>query len=194
MIKTDNIIMSQCLSELGRVGEKEGKFLIFRFGEEEYGMGILEVREIIGQTKITGIPGSPPYFRGIIDLRGAVIPVIDLKKILDIRTIGNSEESCIIVVEMTLADKTALIGIIVDSVSEVLDIGKNEIEKTPRFGAGVDMRHLLGFATKNNKTKILLNIYEILTGENSITENLLQLKNSTNGSEKTNLNKRRDLI
>ena len=104
------------------IGDKEGKYLTFSLAGEEYGIGILKVKEIIGMMPITIVPQTPPYIKGVINLRGKVIPVIDLRFKFLMNAADYTERTCIIVVEITAAGRTILMGIVVDSVSEVLNI------------------------------------------------------------------------
>ena len=112
---------------------RAGKYLTFRLANEEYGLEILKVREIIGLMDITSVPKTPEYIRGIINLRGKVIPVLDLKRKFDMGVTEDTEETCVIVVEVNLDGKSVMMGTIVDAVSEVLDIKDSEIEDAPSF-------------------------------------------------------------
>ena len=138
---------------------REGKYLTFALGHEEYGLEILEVREIIGLMEITAIPKVPEYVKGVINLRGKVIPVIDLRLKFSMPKIDYTKETCIIV--LNVDDK--LIGIIVDKVCEVLDIAKENIEPSPSFGSKVHVDFITGMGKVGDKVKILLNIDKILS-------------------------------
>ncbi len=126
------------------VMEKEGKYLTFALGSEEYGLEILKVREIIGYMEITAVPQTSEYVKGVINLRGQVIPVIDLRAKFNMNTIEITEESCIIVVEILWDGRHYNTGIIVDHVSEVIDIASEDIEEAPQFGASVNTDFILG--------------------------------------------------
>ncbi|PJA29382.1 MAG: chemotaxis protein CheW [candidate division Zixibacteria bacterium CG_4_9_14_3_um_filter_46_8] len=141
---------------------KAGKYLTFRLADEEYGIEILRVREIIGLMDITQVPRTPHYVRGVINLRGKVIPVIDLRMKFDMNVQEDTEESCIIVVDVASADGTVSIGVLVDAVSEVLNIRQEEIEDAPSFGSGIDVDYILGIGKIKNAVKILLNINKVL--------------------------------
>ena len=147
------------------IAEKAGKYLTFTLNEEEYGIGILKVKEIIGMMSITSVPRTPPFVKGVINLRGKVIPVIDLRLKFDMGEIPYNDRTCIIVVEIDSEDGTVLIGIVVDAVSEVLNIQENEIEETPAFGAKLDTDYILGMAKTEDGVKILLNIDNVLSHE-----------------------------
>jgi len=144
---------------------KTGKYLTFILAQEEYGIGILKVKEIIGMMPITTIPRTPEFVKGVINLRGKVIPVIDLRLKFSMEAIPYSERTCIIVVEIESQDSTILIGIVVDAVSEVLNIKKEEIEETPAFGAKMDTEYILGMAKMEGGVKILLDIDKVLSSK-----------------------------
>jgi len=140
---------------------KEGKYLTFTIGKVDYGVEILKVREIIGLMNITSLPQMPMYMKGVINLRGKIIPVIDLRLKFGMPSIEMSVETCIIVINL----KDVLIGIIIDKVKEVLDIKQGDIESAPNLGSSVDTDYILGISKVNDTAKILLNIEKVL-GEN----------------------------
>ena len=142
-----------------------GKYLTFRLGNEEYGIEILKVKEIIGMMPITPIPQTPDYIKGVINLRGKVIPVIDLRRRFHMEEVPYNERTCIIVVEVRLANEPISIGIVVDAVSEVSQIKEEELEATPSFGTSLDTSYILGMAKTDNSVKILLDIDQVLTQE-----------------------------
>lgn len=142
---------------------KAGKYLTFTLEAEEYGIGILKVKEIIGMMSITSVPRTPEFVKGVINLRGKVIPVIDLRLKFSMETIPYSERTCIIVVEIDSQASTVLIGIVVDAVSEVLNIKEEEIEETPKFGTKLDTDYILAMAKIEGEVKILLNIDRVLS-------------------------------
>lgn len=145
--------------------EQSEKYLTFVLGGEEYGLEILKVREIIGLMDITIVPRTPTYVRGVINLRGKIIPVVDLRVKFGMEAIENTEETCIIVVEVMRNDESVEMGILVDKVSEVLDIVEKEIEPPPTFGAGFDADFIMGMAKAKDSVKILLNIDAVLSGQ-----------------------------
>jgi purine-binding chemotaxis protein CheW len=143
---------------------KEGKYLTFELGGEEYGLEILKVKEIIGIMKITSVPRTPTYVKGVINLRGKVIPVIDLRLKFEMEPIEYNERTCIIVVDIADSSQNGLMmGIVVDSVSEVLNIAADEIEDTPTFGTKLDTEYILGMAKIKGNVKILLDIGKVLS-------------------------------
>jgi purine-binding chemotaxis protein CheW len=144
---------------------KTGKYLTFSLAREEYGISILKVKEIIGMMSITSVPRTPEFVKGVINLRGKVIPVVDLRLKFKMESIPYSERTCIIVVEIDSRSETVLIGIVVDAVSEVLNIMEENIEETPAFGTKLDTQYISGMAKVGAGVKILLNIDKVLSIE-----------------------------
>jgi purine-binding chemotaxis protein CheW len=142
--------------------EKEGKYLTFTMAEEEYGIGILKVKEIIGMMPTTTVPQTPAFVKGVINLRGKVIPVIDLRLRFEMDAIDYTERTCIVVVEIESPTGTVMIGIVVDAVSEVLNIKGEDIEETPTFGTKLNTDYILGMAKMEGGVKILLDIDRVL--------------------------------
>lgn len=143
---------------------RAGKYLSFRLMAEEYGLEILKVQEIIGLLPITHIPKLPNFMRGVINLRGRLIPVIDMRTKMGLPVTEPTEKTCIIVVEIHFEAKIA-IGILVDSVSEVLNIQTNQIDAAPSVGGANDCDFLLGMGKVGNKVVMLLDIDQILTAK-----------------------------
>lgn len=148
--------------------QKEGKYLTFALAHEEYGLEILKVREIIGYMEITAVPKTPHYVRGVINLRGQVIPVIDLRAKFGLETTHVTEQTCIIVVEIERHDDTFCTGIVVDHVQEVLDIPEQSIEQAPEFGTSVNTDFILGMGKIGDSVKILLDIDCVLAGDDLV--------------------------
>ena len=144
--------------------EKEGKYLTFALANEEYGLEILKVREIIGFMDITAVPRTPDYVKGVINLRGQVIPVVDLRAKFGMQEMDVTEQTCIIVVEIESAGRKFNTGIVVDRVQEVLDISGGNIESAPSFGSDVDTEFILGMGKVGDSVKILLDIDKVLVG------------------------------
>ena len=147
------------------VAGREGKYLTFSLAGEEYGIGILKVKEIIGMMEITRVPQTPSYVQGVINLRGKVIPVIDLRQKFGLEAGEYTERTCVVVVEVLRDGGQVLIGSVVDSVSEVLNIKEGEIEETPDFGVQMDTQYLLGMAKAGGGIKLLLDIDSVLGSE-----------------------------
>ncbi len=149
------------------MADKEGKYLTFSLESEEYGISILQIKEIIGMMPITPVPRTPDFVKGVINLRGKVIPVIDLRLRFGMHETEHTERTCIIVVEIELQAGQIVIGVVVDSVSEVLNIKGEDIEETPTFGSNLDTEYILGMAKMEGGVKILLNIEKTL-GEDQL--------------------------
>lgn len=154
----------ECHSD-GTPSSKEGKYLTFTLNKEEYGIGILKVKEIIGMMPITPVPQTPEYVKGVINLRGKVIPVIDLRLRFGMEKVLYDERTCIVVVEAETGEDRTLIGIVVDSVSEVLNIRAELIEETPAFGTELTTDYILGMAKTEGSLKILLDIDKVLQAQ-----------------------------
>jgi len=155
-------VMDQAIKS---TANKEGKYLTFSLAGEEYGIGILKVKEIIGLMAITTVPQTPSYVKGVINLRGKVIPVVDLRLKFGMEPMEYTDRTCIVVVEIRGAERTVLMGIVVDSVSEVLNIKGSEIEDTPNFGSKLNTAFILGMAKANGSVKILLDIDRVFREE-----------------------------
>ena len=132
----------------------QGKYLTFLLDKEEYGLEILKVKEIIGMMNITFLPKTPHYVKGVVNLRGKVVPVIDLRLKFGLEEIEVTEKTCIIVVEINKELEKIRVGIIVDSVSEVLNIIIGDIEETPEFGLALNNDFILAFAKILGSVKI----------------------------------------
>jgi purine-binding chemotaxis protein CheW len=147
------------------VRSRAGKYLTFGLGEEEYGLEILKVREIIGYVEVTSVPQTPDYVRGVINLRGQVIPVVDIRSKFGMASVERTEATCIIVVEISRDDDKISTGVVVDRVQEVLDIDGEQIEAAPEFGSSVNTDFILGIGKIGNAVKILLDIDKVLGGK-----------------------------
>jgi purine-binding chemotaxis protein CheW len=140
-----------------------GKYLTFALGKEEYGLEILKVREIIGWMEITALPRTPPYVKGVVNLRGQVIVVVDLRAKFEMEAAAKTDQTCIIVVEIAHGSRKLSTGIIVDRVSEVLEIPGENIEDAPTFGTTVATDFILGMGKVGDAVKILLDIDKVLS-------------------------------
>ena len=138
-----------------------GKFLTFFLAGEEYGIEILSVHEIIGMMPITCVPGTPDHICGIINLRGKIIPIVDLRRKFGMESKAQTAETCIIVVHVQGVE----VGIVVDRVSEVLNIAAGDIEPPPSFGKDVNTDYILGIGKSQSKVKILLNIDRVISAD-----------------------------
>jgi purine-binding chemotaxis protein CheW len=150
--------------EKTEIGEQlAGKYLTFKLAEEEYGLEILKVQEIIQMQAVTKVPRTPDYVRGVINLRGKVIPVVDLRKKFNLDASKDTEKTCIIVVQIAHGDSKVTMGIIIDEVKEVLDIKGENIEETPSFGASIETEFILGMGKIGSSVKILLDIDKVMS-------------------------------
>ena len=145
-----------------------GKFLTFTLGNEEYGLPVLKVREIIKVMDITPVPQVPEHVLGVINLRGKVIPVIDLRRKFGFAATDHSERTCIIVVDVDLATTRVMMGVVVDSVSEVLNVSDAEMEETPDFGGRTTTDYILGLAKVKGDVKILLDLDRVLGSDGQL--------------------------
>lgn len=152
-------VMDQAVNAMS---DREGKYLTFSLANEEYGIGILKIKEIIGMMPITTVPQTPEFVKGVINLRGRVIPVLDLRSRFGMDPVDYTERTCIIVVEIAGGAGNVMIGVVVDSVSEVLSIKAEVIEETPSFGTKLSTDYILGMAKIGKSVKILLDIDKVL--------------------------------
>ncbi|MBY0504893.1 MAG: chemotaxis protein CheW [Bryobacteraceae bacterium] len=144
---------------------RAGKYLTFVLGREEFAIRVIKVREIMKIQDITAVPQTPGYVKGVINLRGKVIPVVDLRLKFGLAELEYTPRTCIIVVQMQGEGVTVQTGLVVDEVSEVLSLAANEIENTPDFGEGAGAAYLLGMAKVKGKVKILLDIDQVLNSQ-----------------------------
>jgi len=140
---------------------QEGKYLTFLLGNEEYGIDIRNVTEIIGIQNVTDLPDTPPFVKGVINLRGKVIPVIDVRLRFSMEEKPYDDRTCIVVVNI----RNMSVGLIVDTVSEVLDIPVKDIEPAPKVNNSAGSRYIQGLGKVGEKVKILLDTHMLLFGE-----------------------------
>lgn len=146
-----------------------GKYLIFRLGSEEYGLEILKVREIIQAQALTTVPRTPEHVRGVLNLRGRVIPVIDMHLRFGLEKSETHAQPVIVIVQIDDVE----VGLIVDSVSEVLDVPGANIEETPALGRHVDTGFILGLAKTSGRVTMLLNVDKILTADDAAAAEMI---------------------
>lgn len=144
---------------------RSGKYLTFKLGAEEFGVRVIKVREIMGIQQITAVPQTPTYLKGVINLRGKVIPVIDLRLKFGLTAVEYTQRTCIVVVQVDGEAGAILAGLIVDGVSEVLNLTPSDIENTPDFGAKLNTEFILGMAKLKGKVKILLDIDRVVSAK-----------------------------
>ncbi len=159
------------------VEDREGKYLTFELAGEIFGLEILKVQEIIGMMTVTRVPKTPDFIRGVINLRGKVIPVVDLRLKFGIQSQEDTERTCIIVVQVTRSDREVTMGILVDEVSEVQNIIEENIEDTPSFGSSLETDFILGMGKVDQKVVMLLDIDKVLSsGDMSFVDQVSQQK------------------
>jgi purine-binding chemotaxis protein CheW len=146
-----------------QVDARAGKYLTFQLAQEEFGIRVLKVREIMGLQDITAVPQTPHHVKGVINLRGKVVPVIDLRLKFGLEAAEYTQRTCIIVTQVQNEASSVMMGIVVDGVSEVLNLSGTEIEDTPDFGESAGTQYLLGMAKVKGKVKILLDIDRVLS-------------------------------
>lgn len=143
-----------------------GKYLTFIIGGESYAIPVLKVREIIRLTTITAVPQVPDHIRGVINLRGKIIPVMDLRRRFGFTEAAQTEQNCIVVVQVrTPSSQTTAMGLVVDAVEEVAQMTASDIEETPDFGAQVTTDYILGMAKIKGAVKALLDIDKVIGGD-----------------------------
>ncbi len=145
-----------------------GKYLTFMLGREEYGLPVLKVREIIKVMDITHVPQVAAHVLGVINLRGKVIPVIDLRRKFGFPAQDHTERTCVIVAEVDLSHSTVMMGVVVDAVSEVVNVAASEIDNAPDFGGNHDTGYILGLAKVKGSVKILLDLDRVLGSDGPI--------------------------
>ncbi len=148
-----------------KTDERAGKYLTFQLAREEFAIQVLKVREIMGVQDITAVPQTPAHVKGVINLRGKVVPVVDLRLKFGLPEMEYTQRTCIIVVQVQFQASVLLMGIVVDGVSEVLNLAAGDIEDTPEFGSGVVTPYILGMAKSKGKVKILLDIDQVLSSQ-----------------------------
>ncbi len=152
------------------VDSRAGKYLTFFLASEEYGVEILKVQEIIGRMPITPVPLTSRYIRGVINLRGKIHPIMDLKIKFGMEETEITDETCIIVIKTS----SLMMGVLVDKVSEVVNISSEDIEDTPSFGADVNPEYLLGVGKTGGRVRLLLDIEKVIN-----TTDIINMKKAT---------------
>jgi len=150
---------------VARTDARAGKYLIFRLAAEEFGIRVLSVREIMGVQDITAVPRTPNYVKGVINLRGKVIPVVDLRLKFGLPEVEYTPRTCIVVVQVGAGAGSMPMGIVVDGVVEVLNVAAADIVDTPDFGREATTSYLLGMAKNKGRVKILLDIDQVLSSQ-----------------------------
>lgn len=159
------LVQASTAVAVAQAGAEAKQYLTFSSGGEMFAVGILNVKEIIEYGQLTEIPMMPAFIRGVINLRGAVVPVIDLAARFGSRRTETGRRSCVIIIEISDGDLVQDIGVLVDSVSAVLDIPASEIEPPPAFGARIRTEFIEGMGKVNGKFVILLDVQRVLSVE-----------------------------
>ena len=158
-----------------KVDSRAGKYLTFFLASEEYGVEILKVQEIIGRMPITPVPLTSKYIRGVINLRGKIHPIMDLKIKFGMDETEITDETCIIVIKTS----TLMMGVLVDKVSEVVNVASGDIEDTPSFGADVNPEYLLGVGKTGGRISLLLDIEKVIN-----VADIINMKKAADGENK----------
>ena len=145
------------------------QYLTFDLANEQYAVGILRVKEIIEFSTLTTVPKTPAWVRGVINLRGQVVPVIDLALKFGLPATAVTKTTCIVIVEVVLNGETTVMGVVADAVSQVIDLSANEIEAPPAFGTQVEVDYLLGMGKLGNKFALILDIDRVLAIDELLT-------------------------
>lgn len=164
------------------MGELGGKYLTFTLGREEYGIPLRRVKEIIGMMEITNVPRMPSHVKGVINLRGKIIPVIDLRRKFGMEEKAYTARTCIIVLELSADEGIRLMGVAVDSVSEVVNIASGDIEPPPQYEVASDMGFLTGMGKVKSKVILLLDTNRIINTDGVI---MIQSANTTSEGGQT---------
>jgi purine-binding chemotaxis protein CheW len=146
------------------------QYLTFKLGEEIFALDVAEVREILDFTTVTKVPRTPPFMRGVINLRGSVVPVMDLRLKFGMSSTEQTVNSCIIVVEMTMEGDQVVIGVLADAVQEVIDMEPEQIEPAPRIGTKLNMDFILGMGKHNGSFMMILDIDKIFESSDLETQ------------------------
>ncbi len=152
-------------AEGGKARARPGQYLSFFLSGAEYAAGILQVREIIEYDTLTRVPLTPPWMRGVLNLRGGVVPVVDLAVKFGLPETEATKLTCVVIVEIELEEERTTMGVVVDAVSQVLDLTEEQIEPAPAFGTRVRNDFLLGMATVGEDFILILDISRILASD-----------------------------
>jgi purine-binding chemotaxis protein CheW len=156
-------MMATTISDASGLQAKAGKYLSFALGSECYAVPVLKVREIIRLAEITPVPQLPPHVRGVINLRGKIVPVVDLRIKLALGPSATTPTACIVIVNLRVPSGGLVhMGLMVDGVDEVVNVGPGDIEETPDFGTALRLEHLLGMAKIKGKILALVDIDRLL--------------------------------
>jgi purine-binding chemotaxis protein CheW len=147
------------------VMQETTQYLTFRLDDEVFALDISKVREVLDFTTITKVPRTPEFLRGVINLRGSVVPVLDLRLKFGMTKTEHTVNTCIIITEVAADGETVVIGTLADSVQEVMDLGPGHIEPAPKIGTKLDMRFIKGMGKQNDRFLIILDIDRVFSAE-----------------------------
>ena len=150
----------------------EGKYLTFRLGREEYGVEILKVREIVAMMEITSVPLTALHIKGVVNLRGKIIPVVDMRKKFGLPDVAASRDTCIITVMVEGKEGQVLTGLLVDGVSEVVQVAASDVEPVPALGEDMKLDFVVGLSKTKGRVVVLLDMDKVMQGQD-----LQELKN-----------------
>ena len=162
------------------------RFLSFVLNDEEYCIEILKIKEIMGMTAITPIPQTPEFIKGVINLRGQIIPIIDLRLKFEMPFKDYADRTCIVVVELDYDGQMTLMGIVVDSIQEVINIPEERISEVPYINAKIKSEYIQGIAETGDKIKIILDIMKVLTQEEFVILKDIDNRNKRYKNDKNN--------
>ena len=148
-----------------QISSEEFQYLTFRMAGEDYAIRILQVKEIIAYDSVTRVPGTPPWIRGVINLRGSVVPVVDLAVKFSLSASTVTQTSCIVIVEVKLGGEEATMGVLADSVDEVIFLSQQDVEPPPPFGSRVSVNYLFGIGKMAGKFVLILDIDRVLSND-----------------------------
>jgi len=157
------IVRAEQRAEVAGAGEEQSQYLTFLLSGELFAIPILNIKEIIEYGSLTTVPMMPAFIRGVINLRGSVVPVVDLAVRFGRKASDVTRRSCIVIIEVESGDETQDIGVVVDAVNEVLEIPRNEVEQTPSFGARIRADFIRGMGKINGKFVIILAVNHVLS-------------------------------
>jgi len=146
-------------------GSQNHQYLTFKLDEEVFALGIDKVREVLDYTSVTKVPQTPDFMRGVINLRGSVVPVVDMRLKFGMAKTEKTVNTCIIIVEINLEGETAVLGALADSVQEVLDLEPNQIEPAPKIGTKLRTDFISGMGRRGEQFIIILDIDKVFSGE-----------------------------
>jgi len=144
------------------------QYLTFFLADEQYAVGVLKVKEIIEYGIVTKVPTTPPYIRGVINLRGSVVPVVDLAVKFGLQQVPVGRRTCIVIMETTLLGERVVMGVVADAVSQVIHFSPQDIEPAPAFGTSVRLEHLEGMAKLGTKFVLILNMDHVFAADDPV--------------------------